>query len=192
MTQDKSDFFRNISISKENIKILSEAPNIEEIWGSYGLSSNTSPLIEELVEENLDKQWEFGEFGLSMNSAITTDFFDRHPDIDFHWGVYGISSNPNVDENFVLSNKDKPWDSSFYGLAMNPSIRQEVLDMFEKKEYLITAEDAKEFLDEFYKTEDPKSDGYISEYSDTQHMEISFGFGWEDIIPTPLPNPYNN
>jgi hypothetical protein len=41
----------------------------------------------------MDKDWNWGWNGLSLNPSITSEFIEKHIDKDWWWEKYGLSRN---------------------------------------------------------------------------------------------------
>ncbi len=87
-------------------------------WGEYGLSRNPS-ITPQLVEKHLDKPWHWGQCGLSENPSITPQFVEKHMHKNWYWGSSGLSSNPNITPQFIEKHIDKEWYWGEGGLSRN-------------------------------------------------------------------------
>ncbi len=92
---------------------------MDKAWdfGKYGLSVNPC-ITHEFIERHLDQMW-WGKDGLSSNPCITLDFIEKHIDRDWCWGRWGLSLNPCITPEFVEKHMDKAWYWGAYGLSSN-------------------------------------------------------------------------
>jgi hypothetical protein len=63
----------------------------------------------EIISNNLDKPWNWGE--ISSNPNLTMGMITNNPNKEWDWDK--ISSNPNITMNIINTNLDKPWTSRF-------------------------------------------------------------------------------
>lgn len=82
------------------------------------------------------------EKGLSSNPNLTLDFIEDNIDKNWNWGYYGLSTNPCITVDFVIKHYDKPWYKILFYDRFPLSILEEELKVwsigseFSKNPYL--------------------------------------------------------
>ena len=69
--------------------------------------SRNKAITDSIVKKFINKDLEWGLFGLSMNQSISFDFVMSHSDKDWHWGMCGLSLHPELTLEFIQENQDK-------------------------------------------------------------------------------------
>ena len=64
------------------------------------LSSNRA-IKPEFIEKHIEKPWDWGFNGISINPNITSEFIEKYKEKPWHWGKNGISSNESITEEFI-------------------------------------------------------------------------------------------
>lgn len=83
-------------------ELILEFPDKNWDW-FYGLS-NRNDVTENIVEENIDKHWDFKK--LSKNPNLSIDFIDKYFDKNWDWTT--ISTRIDIPVDFLLKYIDKP------------------------------------------------------------------------------------
>jgi hypothetical protein len=107
-------------------EFIGNHPDKEWNWGQDGLSKHPT-VTPEFVLEFKRKPWCFGEGGLSMNPSMTLNFILKYPRLPWHWGRLGLSMNPIVSPEFIMSHPELPWHWGDYGISINPSMTLEFI-----------------------------------------------------------------
>jgi hypothetical protein len=102
-------------------EFIGNHPDKEWNWGQDGLSKHPT-VTPEFVLKFKWKSWYFGEGGLSMNPSMTLNFILKYPQLPWHWGRLGLSMNPIVSPEFIVSHPELPWHWGDYGISLNSSI----------------------------------------------------------------------
>ncbi len=107
--------------------------NIEKnwTWGRYGLSANSA--ITFAFTQFVNKSWEWGKLGFSRNPSITPEIICKRSDIQWDWEDRGISTNPSIDAEFIFQHAEKPFIWDVGGLSANPAINPRVVEFYDSK-----------------------------------------------------------
>ena len=84
------------------------------------------------VEKYIEKEWEWGQFGLSCNPSITPSFIEKHVDKPWYWGSSGLSRNPSITLSFVEKYINKSWTWGTLGLSSNHFENDNLIKMKEE------------------------------------------------------------
>jgi hypothetical protein len=75
-----------------------------------------------LIEKYPDKNWCWGQYGISSNPNLTLEWIEKYPDKEWDWGYQGISSNPNFTIKWIEKYPNKPWYWGGGGISSNPNL----------------------------------------------------------------------
>ncbi len=115
MSHKHMDAFHYISFHPQ-LKLIHIKRHVQQEWNWWALSMN--PIItQDFVKKNMDKNWNYGKFGLSANPQIGVGFVKDNLDKPWCFGENGLSCNPNITLEFIKEFEKKGWDT--YSLIMN-------------------------------------------------------------------------
>jgi hypothetical protein len=84
-----------------------------------------------MLEKFPDKDWNFGTWGISSNSALTFEMLEKFPDKNWNFGIWGISSNSALTFEMLENFPDKPWDWKY--ISCNQSITLKIIETYINK-----------------------------------------------------------